>query len=113
MVSSASFWLRYWCRKDKPFCERLFILHSQQSEKDSIMSTLLPGKISADAHGSAYCILEICALNKVYFTIFMRLDFPIIFMKNCGALLFTKYLNFFRARIYCFHAQLCDTKIFI
>ena len=40
MVSSASFWLRYWCRKDKLFCERLFTLYSQQSEKDSIMSTL-------------------------------------------------------------------------
>ena len=27
MVSSASFWLRYWCRKDKAFCERLFTIY--------------------------------------------------------------------------------------
>jgi len=30
---SASFWLRYWCRKDKAFCERLVTLYDQQSEK--------------------------------------------------------------------------------
>ena len=34
MLSSTSFWMRYWCRKDKAFCERLFTLYRQQSEKD-------------------------------------------------------------------------------
>jgi len=34
MVSSASLWLRYWCRKDKAFNERLFLLYRQQPEKD-------------------------------------------------------------------------------
>jgi len=34
MVTSASFWLRCWCRKDEAFCERLFTLYRQHSEKD-------------------------------------------------------------------------------
>jgi len=29
LVSSTSFWLRYWCRKDKAHCERLFTLYRQ------------------------------------------------------------------------------------
>jgi len=42
MVSSASFWLRYWCRNDKAFCERLFTLYRQQSEKDKQRVDLAP-----------------------------------------------------------------------
>jgi len=48
---TVSLWLRCWCRKDKVFCERLFTLHCQQSDKDKQIVDLAPGKISADAHG--------------------------------------------------------------
>ena len=43
--------LRYWCRKDKAFCERLFALYRQRSEKDKQHDDLdPPEKISANAH---------------------------------------------------------------
>jgi len=36
--------LRYWCRKDKAFCERLLTLYRQQSEKDKQHDDLPPMK---------------------------------------------------------------------
>jgi len=51
MVRSTSFWLHYWCRKDKAFC-------FQQPEKDKQHVDIAPpGKISAHAHG--------CSQSKV------------------------------------------------
>jgi len=51
MVSSVSFWLRYWYSKDKTFCERRFTLYGQQSEKNKQHVDLAPPRKSlANAH---------------------------------------------------------------
>ena len=56
-----------WCRKCKSFCERPFLLHRQQSEKDKQnIGVAPPGKISADAHARSCTYNSHIMKNEIF-----------------------------------------------